>query len=159
MITFPEMRLAKGQHLVPYRREHLFDIDLKDYEKENYAGYIDEYLEYVDVNVVEGLTWSAIGYGKVRAIIGFRPMWRAVGEVWMLPGHGIERHAISVVRQGRAINDYVMEEFNLKRLQIAVSCQNDTAYRYAKSLYFKEESVMKHYGPEGADYRLMVRFR
>jgi len=157
MISFSDAKLTKGQHIVPYRPEHLLEIELRDYEAQNYKGHIEEYLEYVDMNVVEGLTWTAIGHGRVIGIFGFRPMWRAVGETWLLPGHGIERHAISVVRVARQIMANVMHDFSLKRLQIAVSTQNDTAYRYAKSLYFEEEAIMKNYGPEGADYRLMVR--
>ena len=157
MITFPDVKLSKGQHIVPYRPEHLLDLDLRDYEKDNYKGHIEEYLEYVDINTVDGLTWSGIGYGKVVVIFGFRPMWRAVGEVWLLPGHGIERHAISVLRGARKILSNVIHDFELKRLQIAVSTRNDTAYRFAKSLYFEEEAVMSNYGPEGADYKLMVR--
>jgi len=157
MISFSDAKLTKGQHIVPYRPEHLLEIELRDYEAQNYKGHIEEYLEYVDMNVVEGLTWTAIGHGRVIGIFGFRPMWRAVGETWLLPGHGIERHAISVVRVARQIMTNVMYDFSLKRLQIAVSTQNDTAYRYAKSLYFEEEAIMKNYGPEGADYRLMVR--
>lgn len=157
MISFSDAKLTKGQHIVPYRPEHLLEIELRDYEAQNYKGHIEEYLEYVDMNVVEGLTWTAIGHGRVIGIFGFRPMWRSVGETWLLPGHGIERHAISVVRVARQIMTNVMYDFSLKRLQIAVSTQNDTAYRYAKSLYFEEEAIMKNYGPEGADYRLMVR--
>jgi hypothetical protein len=157
MISFSDAKLTRGQHIIPYRSEHLLQIEMRDYEAQNYEGHIEEYLEYVDMNVVEGLTWTAIGHGKVIGIFGFRPMWRAVGETWLLPGHGIERHAISVVRVARQIMTNVMYDFSLKRLQIAVSTQNDTAYRYAKSLYFEEEAIMKNYGPEGADYRLMVR--
>lgn len=157
MISFPDAKLSASQHIVPYRPEHLLQIELRDYEAQNYKGHIEEYLEYVDMNVVEGLTWTAIGHGRVIGIFGFRPMWRAVGETWLLPGHGIERHAISVVRVARQIMTNVMHDFSLKRLQIAVSTQNDTAYRYAKSLYFEEEAIMRNYGPEGADYRLMVR--
>lgn len=157
MIILPEIKLYTGQHIVPYRSEHLLDLDLQQYEQDNYSGHIEEYLEYVDVNTYDGLTWSGIGNGKVVCIFGFRPMWRAVGEVWLLPGNGIERHAISVLRGARKILDSVMDKFELRRLQIAVSCHNDTAYRFAKKLYFEEEALMKNYGPEGSDYKLMVR--
>jgi len=158
MITFPDVKLSKGQHIVPYRSEHLLSLDLREYETENYKGHIEEYLEYVDINTVEGLTWTGIAKGKVIMIFGFRPMWRAVGEVWMLPGYGIEKNAISLLRASRQVLSNVIHDFDLKRLQIAVSTRNDTAYRFAKKLYFEEEAIMQHYGPEGADYRLMVRF-
>ena len=62
MITFPDVKLSKGQHIVPYRPEHLLDLDLRDYEKDNYKGHIEEYLEYVHLNTVEGLTWSCLLY-------------------------------------------------------------------------------------------------
>ena len=63
------------------------------------------------------------------------------------------------------LNDYeknyyanIFDDYDLKRLQITVSYHNNTAYKFAKSLYFKKEGVLKKYGPEGADYFMMARF-
>jgi hypothetical protein len=36
--------------------------------------------------------------------------------------------------------------------------ENDTAFKFAKALRFEVESVMRKFGPEGADYYMMTRF-
>ena len=38
MISFSDAKLTKGQHIVPYRPEHLLEIELRDYEAQNYKG-------------------------------------------------------------------------------------------------------------------------
>lgn len=76
----------------------------------------------------------------------------------MLPGAGIEDNSISVVRGARKLLDNVIQEYDIVRLQIAVRTSNDTAYKFAKALYFEDEAIMRKYGPEGADYHLMARF-
>tara|TARA_S200002703_G_scaffold137364_1_gene127115 strand:- start:305 stop:790 length:486 start_codon:yes stop_codon:yes gene_type:complete len=157
MTMFNNISLSKGQHVIPYRPEHLLEIDLRDYEKENYAGNIKDYLEYVDDNAWPDLTWTGVGAGKVVLIFGFRPMWKGCGEGWILPGYGLEKHAISLLRNGRFLLTSIMEDYELNRLQIAVSVRNETAYKFAKAMYFNEEVVMPKFGPEGSDYYLMSR--
>ena len=157
MLQIATMQLAPDKQLVPFRPEHLYSIEIKGYELE-YVTSIPDYDEYVLENVIPEMTWTGIARGKVIIIFGLRPLWPGVCEAWMLPGAGIEDNAIAVVRGARKVLDSAMQKYDLMRLQIAVRSSNITAHKFAKSLYFRDEALMRRYGPEGADYYLMARF-
>jgi len=154
-ITHPSGRLT--HQLVPYRKSHLISMELGDYEKNHYESNFEDYISYVDAGLYEEFTYTIVARGKPICIFGLRPYWKGVGEVWLLPGKDIHKHPIAVVKECRGFLDEMMYEYDLKRLQIAVSVANDTAYKFAKALYFKYESLMERFGPEGEDYYMMVR--
>jgi hypothetical protein len=157
MLQLATINLAPDKQIVPFQPNHLYSLELKDYELE-YVSNIPNYDQYIIQNADPLLTWTAVVRGKIILIFGVRPFWPHVYEAWMLPGAGIEDNAIAVVRGARKILTNVMQEYDMMRLQIAVRVSNDTAYKFAKSLYFKEEAIMRQFGPEGADYYLMTRF-
>ena len=99
-----------------------------------------------------------VGKGKVVSVFGIRIIWTGLAEMWMVPSKDMERHAISLVRGARAITDSALRDYAVRRLQISVKVENDTAFRFAKALRFDVESVMRKYGPDGSDYYMMVRF-
>jgi hypothetical protein len=76
----------------------------------------------------------------------------------MIPSKDIHKNAILLVRGAKATTDTAINNYEIKRLQIIVRVENDVALRFAKSLGFSVESVMTKFGPEGADYYMMVRF-
>ena len=157
LIQLPDVKLSPDQHIVPLKYEHLTRLRLKEHEQE-YARSIPRYIDYVWDNAVDGYSWAGIARGRVIAAFGLRFYWEGVAEAWMLPGEGIEKNAISVVRATRHLFDIAIEENRLRRVQIAVKVENDTAYKFAKAVGFGVESVMRKFGPEGSDYYLMARF-
>jgi RimJ/RimL family protein N-acetyltransferase len=78
--------------------------------------------------------------------------------MWLVPSKDIGSHAISLVRGARAVTDTALQDYGVRRLQICVKVENDTAFKFAKALRFEVESVMRKFGPEGADYYMMTRF-
>lgn len=104
------------------------------------------------------MSWTVVGRGRPVCCFGLWQLWDGVAEAWMLPDEEIDKYAISVTRGARRVLDKAIQDIGIRRLQIAVRVQNDTAYKFAEALYFKTECVMKHYGPEGADYYLMARY-
>jgi hypothetical protein len=50
-----------------------------------------------------------------------------------------------------------MSELKIVRLQITVHSANFLALKWAKVLYFKEEGVLKKFGPDGNDFIMMAR--
>jgi|SaaInlV_125m_DNA_1040241.scaffolds.fasta_scaffold130631_2 hypothetical protein len=158
MSFIPHPNINMGHQLVPYRKSHLISMELGDYERYHYEGNFDDYISYVDDGLIEEFTYTIMAKGKPICIFGLRPYWKGVGEVWLLPGKNIRQNPIAVVKECRGFLDEVMYEYDLKRLQIAVSVANKPAYKFAKTLYFNEESLMERFGPEGEDYYMMVRF-
>jgi len=156
MLRLATVRMSPDKQIVPFQPNHLDRIELKGFELD-YVRTIPNYKDYIIYNAEHDLTWTGISRGKVILIFGIRPLWPRVAEAWMMPGKGIEDNAVSVLRGARQVLDNVIEDYDMMRLHIAVRVQNETAYKFAKALYFEEEAVMKRYGPEMADYYLMAR--
>ena len=49
------------------------------------------------------------------------------------------------------------KELSLHRLQVTVSSRNVRAVKWIKSLYFKEEGILKNYGIDKSDYIMFAR--
>lgn len=155
-IMFGDHFLGPGQSLIPFRPEHLLRMEMKGDALE-YLEFIPDYQQYIIAMAVPDFSWTLVRDGKPICIFGLRPMWPGVGEVWMLPGIGIEENAIALVKGGRHIFAQIEYEYQIRRLQIAVRKSNYTAYKFARVLYFKVESLMSQFGPEGDDYYMMTR--
>ena len=158
MIQLPTLRLANNLVIVPFSQNHLLSMELRPFEKE-YVETIPDYYEYIGENAMPGFSWTAMSYRRPIAVFGVRPLWSTNFEAWLIPGEGIENNAISVLRGARHILDSIFTEFDLMRLQITVRCENEIAFKFAKRLRFDVESVMRKFGPEGADYYLMTRIK
>ena len=53
--------------------------------------------------------------------------------------------------------ELVAKELSLHRLQVTVSSRNVLAVKWIKSLYFKEEGILKNYGVDKTDYIMFAR--
>jgi|TARA_R110000822_G_C15260312_1_gene488165 hypothetical protein len=157
LVQLPQVRMGHDEHIVPLTYDHLTRIKLKK-ENSDFVDVIPNYIDYVWDHAAVGTSWAGIGRGKVIAAFGIRPFWDGVSEMWLIPGQEIDRHAISVIRAARQLSDAAIGDYSIKRLQMCVNVNNDTAFRFAKALRFEVESVMRKYGPDGADYYMMVRF-
>ena len=157
LIQIPKIIMSPDESIVSLRHDHLMKIDYNEDTKE-YIKNIPNYIDYLWANAEAGSSWAGIGRGKVVAAFGIKPIWNGLAEMWMIPGTDIGRHTISIVRGAKVLTDSAIRDYDLKRLQIAVRVENDTAFRFAKSLGFGVESIMKRFGPEGADYYMMARF-
>jgi hypothetical protein len=102
-------------------------------------------------------SWTAVHRGKVLLSFGIRTMTRHVGEAWLMPGKDISRYSISVVRCSRKIFDDLLQNKGFCRIQVGVMLDNDIALRFAKSLGFEVEGIMRNFGSPGASCALMSR--
>jgi hypothetical protein len=158
MLIFGDYIARRSAQLIPFRPEHLLRMELKGDEL-IYLELIPEYHRYIIEMAVPDFSWTVVRDGSPVAVFGVRPMWPGVAEVWMLPGVGIEKNAIALVRGARHIFAQIEQEYGVRRLQIAVRKSNYTAYKFARSVYFEQESLMSQFGPEGEDYYMMTRIR
>ena len=153
----PEFRMSNREHIVALTYDHLTRIQYNE-DTKKYMKLIPNYFHYIWDNAVVGSSWTAISKGKVIAVFGIRYIWNGLAEMWMIPSKDIHKNAILLVRGAKATTDTAINNYEIKRLQIIVRVENDVALRFAKSLGFSVESVMTKFGPEGADYYMMVRF-
>ena len=157
LIQIPEIRMNHDENIVSLRYEHIARIKYNEDTLE-YIERIPNYVDYIWDSSIRGSSWAWISRGKVVGAFGVRYIWNGVAEMWMIPSKDIRNNAISLVRGAKILTDTAIYDYDIKRLQISVKVENDTAFRFAKSLGFGVESVMKRFGPEGADYYMMVRF-
>jgi hypothetical protein len=149
--------LANNQEIVPFQPGHLNELELRPDELA-YLANIPKYFDNLVGHAQPGTSWTGIANDKVVCCFGLRLLWRGVAEAWLLPGVGIERNPIAVLKNGRRLMQEAMYDLGVERLQITVKVSNNTNVNFAKALYFEVESTMKRYGPEGDDYFMMVRF-
>jgi hypothetical protein len=80
-------------------------------------------------------------------------MWPGVGEAWFIASSKIHENVRPFIRFAKTdIMEKVTTENNLWRVQGV--CKEDwpAARRFARLMGFKEEGLMRKYGPEQADY-------
>ena len=157
LIQLPEFRMSSDEQIVPLRFEHLPRMRFTEDSKE-YMRYVPNYIDYIWDNSEDGWSWAAIGRGRVIAAFGIRMNWPGLAEMWMVPSEDLSKHAISLVRGARAVTDTALQDYGVRRLQICVKVENDSAFKFAKALHFEVESIMRKFGPEGVDYYMMARF-
>jgi hypothetical protein len=157
LIQLPEFRMSADEQIVALNYEHLARMHMGG-DSQDYMKIIPNYVDYIWDNSEDGMSWAATKRGKVVLVFGIRMPWHGLAEMWLIPGDNISSNAMLLVRGARAVSDAALEDFNLRRLQINVKVGNDTAFKFAKALRFEVESVMRKFGPEGADYYLMTRF-
>ena len=95
--------------------------------------------------------------GQVICIFGCIPMWDGVAECWLITDMSLPYHARPFHRVTKLVLDRFMSELQLVRLQITVHSDNFLALKWAKVLYFKEEGVLRKFGPDGNDFVMMAR--
>ena len=96
----------------------------------------------------------------VIAIVGINHVRPGVGEVWLICSNYVNEVPFPFFRFiDRLINIMVMELMNIHRVQMAVDCRIERNIKWAKSLGFTEEGIMKKYDNEGNDHYLFAKVR
>jgi RimJ/RimL family protein N-acetyltransferase len=91
------------------------------------------------------------------ACFGFVPIWTGVAEAWLIADDKARTKPIGLTKMGQAFFDILQISYELHRVQIAVRTSDTRAHKWALFLGFKEEGIMRRYGPDGADHYIMSR--
>lgn len=156
MIRLATANLGVGKQIVPFQRSHMYQIELKGFERE-YLNAFPDYIDHIANGADPDHSWTGIVFNKIVCIFGISMLWPGVGEMWMIPSVHISDSPIAVVRASKKIISETITELDLWRLQVTVNVNNLQAFRFAKALGFNVECVMTKYGPEGHDYYMMFR--
>lgn len=137
--------------LVPMLKPRGTDQTFFDYIP-NFHGVLAGYAEI-------GYAHMAVVNGKPVCMFGCVPLWSGVAELWMITDVDLASSARIFHRYTKEMLDIYMSELSLVRIQIWVHSQNERAIKWAKSLYFEEEGTARQFGPDGADFHLLARFK
>lgn len=156
MLNIPLYRGNDGSSLVKLRREHLLYMDLKEPEL-TYERDMPTLREYLWQESDPNASWTGMMRGKPVMSFGIRPAWRGVGEAWLLPSKYISEHTISIVRYGRKFFADLLNDGPYVRIHMSVRADNDIALKFAKTMGFEIEGIMRYFGPDGVDCYMMAR--
>ncbi len=96
----------------------------------------------------------------VIAIVGLNRLRVGVGEVWLICSKFVNEIPYAFFRFiDQLINIFVMELMGLHRVQMAVDCRLPKNVKWAKTLGFQYEGLMKRYDLEGNDHYLYAKVR
>lgn len=134
------------------REEHIKTIAPKKIFLEN--PFLEE--EY-KVAIKAGQAISMLVNGVVVAIIGVVIVNKATAEVWSITSEEVKKHPIEFQRNVTALLEAYKNVAKIKRLQITVRSDFNEGTRWAESLGFVKEGLMKKYGSDGHDHYLYGR--
>lgn len=146
----------RGLTILPFHPSHMDRINISDDDKGLFHELPDLESRMEDV-ARSGTAWT-IFYNRQPALCcGVELKWRGVAEAWLVPGRVSIEHGTLLSRGARRFFDNIGAELGLRRMQIVVCVDREKAIQWAKFLKFKEEGLMKGYGPEGKDYYMYAR--
>lgn len=156
MLELPIIKTTRGESFVRFHPTHLSQIDMREEEAKWSAtdpNYLSELARSADLN----RSWSVKYQGRILLCFGIRHVYPGSGEAWMIAGKGIEHHAISLVKGARKIFSDLLENKGYFRIQIGVMTDNDSAFKFARTIGFEVEGIMRNFGAPGAKCYLMSR--
>jgi len=114
-----------------------------------HIGYMADYAEELQK---EGWSYTLVNNGHLICCAGLVDMWPGVGEGWFIASEKIHKDARPFIRFARQIQNEVIEQNDLWRVQACVRVGWDAAKRFANFLGYKDEGIMQQYGPNRDDY-------
>lgn len=97
--------------------------------------------------------------GEVLCILGLIQGHRGFAEVWSVTSEEICHSPVAFHKRVISVLEHFEKEFDLHRIQMTVKESHVEGSRWAESLGFEREALMKNFGTEQENHFLYARFR
>jgi hypothetical protein len=104
-----------------------------------------------------GVSFAMMSDGATIGCGGVVPRWRGVGEVWIAVADELRARPLLLVRETLRCINMIHKHGGFHRLQMNIQAQDTGLQRWAESLGFTFEGVMKQYGADKLDHHLYAR--
>jgi hypothetical protein len=111
-----------------------------------------EFGNFMPTMVHEDMAFTGIDNGYLVAAAGILPIWKGVGEAWLLGANRLGKHKIRVAKEVRKGLHRIADEQGMWRIQAAMRSDWPELARWARFLGMKHEGTMKKFGANGLDY-------
>ena len=142
--------------IVPYNTQHgdeMIEFGLNDKLMDIDANFTENRIDFA----LAGLSFTLLHNNNPVCSGGIVPLWNGVAEGWVISSKRIYKERIRASRLIRKRTDLLCAANKIWRLQTAVKSNFKTGLRFAEFLGFKNEGLMKAYGPDKTDYYRMAR--
>ena len=148
--------MTDNYKIVPYQTQHgdeMIEFGLNDKLMDIDANFTENRIDFALV----GLSFTLLHNNNPVCSGGIVPLWNGVAEGWVISSKRIYKERIRASRLIRKRTDLLCAANKIWRLQTAVKSNFKTGLRFAEFLGFKNEGLMKAYGPDKTDYYRMAR--
>ncbi len=142
--------------IVPYQVQHgddMIEFGLNDKLMDWDANFTENRIDFA----LAGLSFTLLHNNFPVCSGGIVPLWTGVAEGWVISSKRIFKKRIKASRLIKKRTDLLCAANKIWRLQTAVKSNFKTGLRFAEFLGFKNEGLMKAYGPDKTDYYRMAR--
>ena len=142
--------------IVPYQVQHgddMIEFGLNDKLMDWDANFTENRIDFA----LAGLSFTLLHNNNPVCSGGIVPLWTGVAEGWVISSKRIFKKRIKASRLIKKRTDLLCAANKIWRLQTAVKSNFKTGLRFAEFLGFKNEGLMKAYGPDKTDYYRMAR--
>ena len=142
--------------VVPYEIQHgdeMIEFGLNDTLMDGDATFKENRIDFAGA----GLAYTLLDNNVPICSGGIVPLWTGVAEGWVISSKRIYKERIRASRLIRKRTDILCAANKIWRLQTAVKSNFKTGLRFAEFLGFKNEGLMKAFGPDKTDYYRMAR--
>ena len=142
--------------IVPYNTQHgdeMIEFGLNDKLMDIDANFTENRIDFA----LAGLSFTLLHNNFPVCSGGIVPLWTGVAEGWVISSKRIFKTRIKASRLIKKRTDLLCAANKIWRLQTAVKSNFKTGLRFAEFLGFKNEGLMKAYGPDKTDYYRMAR--
>ena len=148
--------MTDNYRIVPYKTQHgdeMIEFGLNDKLMDIDANFTENRIDFALV----GLSFTLLHNNNPVCSGGIVPLWNGVAEGWVISSKRIYKNKIKSARLIRHRTDILCAANKIWRLQTAVKANFKTGIRFAEFLGFKNEGLMRGYGPDKSDYYLMAK--
>ncbi len=135
----------------------LFAIKMQQCQLADMRELGHNFMEMVEQSVVSE-TLRDTESGRIIAIVGLVVTKHHCGSVWSLVCEDVGNRGLSLTKKTLELIDAGAKRFELRRMDMMVR-ENETRHvRWAETLKFEREGLIKHFGPQGENYILFARY-
>ena len=99
-----------------------------------------------------GPGYTLLVRGRIIVCAGVVLFHARAGEAWVVSTPEVEKYPVLFHKSIKRGLGFIMEEFELNRVQALVSAQWPRAGAWIERLGFSREGIMAAFGPDGSDY-------
>ena len=139
---------------VPFLREHLGVMDVRNYEQENVVPFLNSSM--LTQMETSGWAYTLVKDGRLVACLGGVRLWPGVWEIWQIPSVYVHKYSKSYCQTILGILDKGAVEESVWRYQTH-SPADELHDRWMEFIGFECEGTMKEYTRARKDFRIWAR--